>query len=75
MGRQLHAAVLSPFVAQRLVSVLNKEHYTGLERLAELAAAGKVTPCIEQTYPLVRAPEAIRRLEDGDIRGQVVITL
>ncbi|MBV9830475.1 MAG: NAD(P)-dependent alcohol dehydrogenase, partial [Marmoricola sp.] len=75
LGRQFHAAVLSPFVSQRLMSVVNKEHYSGLERLAELAADGRVTPSIEQTYPLVQAPEAIRRLEGGDIRGQVVIRL
>ena len=39
MGRQLTQPSLSPFVAQRLVSVLNKEHYSGLERLAELASS------------------------------------
>jgi NADPH:quinone reductase-like Zn-dependent oxidoreductase len=75
MGRQLHAAALSPFLAQRLVSVLNKEHYSGLERLAELAAAGQLEPCIERSYPLAQVPEAIRRLDAGDIRGQVVFTL
>jgi NADPH:quinone reductase-like Zn-dependent oxidoreductase len=75
MGRQLNAAVLSPFVAQRLVSVLNKEHYTGLERLAELAASGQVAPCIEQSYPLAQVPDAIRRFKAGDVRGQVIITV
>jgi D-arabinose 1-dehydrogenase-like Zn-dependent alcohol dehydrogenase len=72
LGRQLTAAALSPFVAQRLVVVLNKEHYSGLERLAE---AGEVAPCIEQSYPLPQVPDAIRRLKGGDIRGQVVITI
>ena len=75
MGRQLNAAVLSPFVAQRLVSVLNKEHYSGLERLAEFAAAGQVVPCLERSYPLEDAPDAIRRLKAGNVRGQVVITV
>jgi NADPH:quinone reductase-like Zn-dependent oxidoreductase len=75
MGRQLNAAVLSSFVAQRLVSVLNKEHYSGLERLAELATAGQVSPCVEQSYPLAQVPDAIRRLKAGNIRGQVVITI
>jgi hypothetical protein len=49
MDRQLKAAVLSPAVSQRLRSILNKEDYTGLDRLAKLAATGAVTPCIEQT--------------------------
>ena len=75
MGRQLSVAVLSPFAAQRLASVLNKEHYSGLERLAELVAAGQVAPCVEQSYPLAQVPDAIRRLKAGNIRGQVVITI
>lgn len=75
MGRQLNAAVLSPFVAQRLVSVLNKEHYSGLQRLTELATAGQVAPCVDQSYPLAQVPDAIRRLKAGNIRGQVVITV
>lgn len=74
LGRQLAAAALSPFVRQSLRSILNKEHYSGLERLAELATAGQVTPCIERSYSLAQAPEAVRRLEAGDIHGQVVIT-
>ena len=75
MGRQLRAAMLSPFVSQRLMSVLNKEHYSGLERLAKLAVAGEVAPCLEQSYSLAEAPDAVRRLKAGNIRGQVVITI
>lgn len=75
MGRQLAATVLSPFVGQRLTSVLNKEHYTGLERLAELVETGALTPSIERNFALVDAPEAVRRLETGSVRGQVVITI
>lgn len=75
MGRQLAAALLSPFVGQRLTSILNKEHYTGLERLAELAEAGALTPSIERNFALVDAPEAVRRLEAGEVRGQLVIAI
>jgi len=74
MGRQLKAAAVSPFVSQRLKSILNKEHYTGLDRLAELATTGDVTPRIERTYGLDEVPDAVRRLEAGQVRGQVVIT-
>jgi NADPH:quinone reductase-like Zn-dependent oxidoreductase len=73
MGRQLKAAAVSPFVSQRLKSILNKEHYIGLDRLAELATKGDVTPCIERTYGLADVPDAVRRLEAGKVRGQVVI--
>jgi NADPH:quinone reductase-like Zn-dependent oxidoreductase len=74
MGRQLKAAVMSPIVSQRLKSILNKEHYSGLDRLAKLAAAGDVAPCIERSYSLADVPDAVRRLEAGNVRGQIVIT-
>ena len=73
MGRQLKAAVMSPIVSQRLKSILNKEHYSGLDRLAKLAAAGDVAPCIERSYSLADVPDAVRRLEAGNVRGQIVI--
>ena len=72
-SRQLRAALVSPFVGQRLVTVLNKEHYSGLDRLAQLAVRGEVVPSIERTYPLADAPDAVRQLEAGQVRGQVVI--
>lgn len=74
MGRQLKAAAMSPIVSQRLTSILNKEHYSGLDRLAKLAATGDVAPCIERSYSLAEVPEAVRRLEAGNVRGQIVIT-
>ena len=52
MGRQLKAAAMSPIVSQRLTSILNKEHYSGLDRLAKLAATGDVAPRIERSYSL-----------------------
>lgn len=74
MGRQLKAAAMSPIVSQRLTSILNKEHYSGLDRLAKLAATGDVTPCIERSYSLAEVPDAVRQLEAGKVRGQIVIT-
>jgi NADPH:quinone reductase-like Zn-dependent oxidoreductase len=73
LGRQLKAAAISPFVSQRLTSILNKEHYSGLDRLAELALQGEVVPSIDRTYPLADAADAVRHLEAGKVRGQVVI--
>ena len=75
MSRQLLAAVLSPFVGQRLTMAMNKEHYSGLERLAKLAADGQITSVIERSYSLAQVPDAIRHLEAGKARGKVVITV
>ena len=74
MGRQLKAAAMSPIVSQRLTSILNKEHYSGLDRLAKLAATGDVAPRIERSYPLAEVADAVRQLETGKVRGQIVIT-
>jgi NADPH:quinone reductase-like Zn-dependent oxidoreductase len=73
--RQVVALTLSRFVHQRLTSVLGRERGSDLERLAELIAAGKVTPRIDRTYPLDRVPEAMRHLEAGKARGKVAITI
>ena len=73
LDRQLRALALSPFVRQRLTTFVNKEHYTGLERLAELAGRGQVVPTVERTYPLAEAPLAMRQLAAGRVRGKLVI--
>jgi NADPH:quinone reductase-like Zn-dependent oxidoreductase len=74
-GRQLRAVALSPFVRQRLTMKTPREHYADLERLVTLIEAGKLTPIIEQTYPLHRTPDAMRHLEAGHARGKLVITV
>ena len=65
---------MSPIVSQRLISILNKEHFSGLDRLAKLAATEAVTPRIEQSYSLAEVPDAVRQLKAGKVRGQIVIT-
>jgi NADPH:quinone reductase-like Zn-dependent oxidoreductase len=75
IDRQIRARALSLFVRQRLTSILCKEHYTDLERLAEFIEAGTVTPSIDKAYPLDQVPEAMRHLADGHARGKVSITI
>ena len=75
MGRQLRALALSPFVGQRLTILGPKEHYTVLERLAELVEEGQLVPVVGQTYPLGEMPDAMRQLVAGHARGKLVITV
>jgi NADPH:quinone reductase-like Zn-dependent oxidoreductase len=75
LGRQLQAAAMSPFVSQRMTAILNKEHHSGLDRLAELAVTGEVTPAIERSYSLADVPDAVRQLASGKVRGQLVINV
>jgi NADPH:quinone reductase-like Zn-dependent oxidoreductase len=75
MSRRLRGAVLSPFVRERLTLFLAKERATDLEQLTELIEAGNVVPSLERSYALDEAPEAMRRLESGKVRGKVAITV
>jgi NADPH:quinone reductase-like Zn-dependent oxidoreductase len=75
MGRQLRAAALSPFVHQRLTSLLSRQGQADLEHLAQLIEAGQLTPVIGSIYPLHQAPDAMRDLRAGRARGKLVITV
>ena len=74
-GRSLRAPLLSPFVRQRLTMLVNKETARDLEPLTELIDAGRLAPSIDTTFPLERAPEAMRRLDAGQVRGKVAISV
>jgi NADPH:quinone reductase-like Zn-dependent oxidoreductase len=75
VDRLVKAAVLSPFVSQKLGSFLAKPNKDDLQFLKELIEAGKLMPVIDRTYPLSEVPEAIRYLEEGHARGKVVIAV
>jgi NADPH:quinone reductase-like Zn-dependent oxidoreductase len=75
LDRILKAAVLSPFVGQRLAPFEAKQSSQDLKTLKELIEAGELSPVIDRTYPLRQTPEAIRYLEQGHARGKVVITV
>jgi NADPH:quinone reductase-like Zn-dependent oxidoreductase len=71
----LRAPVLSLFVGQKLGGLNATVNQEDLRTLSELIEAGKVTPVIDRTYPLVETPEALRYLEGGHPSGKVVITI
>ncbi|MGH2695592.1 MAG: NAD(P)-dependent alcohol dehydrogenase [Actinomycetota bacterium] len=71
----VRAPLLSLFVGQRMRGLVSKEKQEDLQALTDLIEAGKVTPVIDRTYPLVEAPDAIRYLEEGHPRGKVVVTV
>ncbi|NTW40035.1 MAG: NAD(P)-dependent alcohol dehydrogenase [Cellulomonadaceae bacterium] len=75
MGRQLHATLLNPFVSQRLTMVVNREHFSGLERLATHAGKGTVASFIDRPFDLTSTADAVRHLVAGKARGKVVITI
>ena len=75
IGRSARAAMLSPFVRQRLVMLVSKERHEDLEPLTTLIEAGEVTPCIDRVYPLAQVADAMRRLESGEVQGKVALVV
>jgi NADPH:quinone reductase-like Zn-dependent oxidoreductase len=69
------ALALSPFMSQKMVTILASITNTDLTALTELMDAGKVKPVIDKCYKLTEVPQAIRYLEEGHARGKVVITV
>jgi NADPH:quinone reductase-like Zn-dependent oxidoreductase len=75
IDRQGRAILLSPFVSHRLTTFVGKEHHDVYDRLTPLVDDGLVTPLIDRTYPLAEAPDALRRLEAGEVTGKVVVVI
>ena len=75
MNRSLRALMLSPLVSQRFAWFVAKERASDLERLTPLLESGAVKPSIDRVYPLDGAPDALRHLETGQVRGKVAITI
>ena len=73
--RQVRAMARSAVSKQTLTSFISEEHHRHLDALTELIDAGQLRPCVDRTYPLADAPEAMRRLEAGRARGKLVIEL
>lgn len=75
LHRTLGAVALSPFVGQSLRMFFATVRKDDLQLLAELIEAGTLTPLVDRAFPLSEAPDAIRYLRQGRVRGKVVITI
>ena len=75
LSASIKAALFSPFVSQKLSFFLADLNHDDLNTLAQLAAAGKLTPVIDRRYPLDETAAAIGYVEAGHARGKVVITV
>jgi NADPH:quinone reductase-like Zn-dependent oxidoreductase len=68
-SRIFPARLTAPFISYRMLAPEIAQNKADLVALAALIEAGKVTPVIDRTYPLVQVPEAIRHFEQGHTRG------
>jgi NADPH:quinone reductase-like Zn-dependent oxidoreductase len=66
---------LSPFVGQRLGTLIASENSNDLDTLRALIEDGAVTPVIDRVCSLPEIPDAMRDLEAGRVRGKVVATI
>jgi NADPH:quinone reductase-like Zn-dependent oxidoreductase len=75
LGRTLRTMVVSMFVRQQASPTVKTQNHDDLVALKGLVESGKVTPVIDQTYPLTATPAAIDYVAAGHARGTVVITI
>jgi NADPH:quinone reductase-like Zn-dependent oxidoreductase len=75
MAGFLKTLIVSPFVDQKLVSMLAEVNQEDLRILGALIEAGKVKPVVDRTYSLGEVPDAIRYLEAGHARGKVIVSV
>jgi NADPH:quinone reductase-like Zn-dependent oxidoreductase len=73
--RQLRAVLLSPFLRQQLRSLTAVERREDLLFLKDLIEAGRLTPVINETYPLDEAPKALADADEGHGRGKKIVTV
>lgn len=67
--------VLSLTGGKKLGSLLAKPDQQDLVVLKEVLETGNVAPVIDRRYALDDVPDAIRYVEEGQARGNVVITI
>lgn len=74
-GRTIRAALLSPFVGQRLRPFISKPTKENLEALRSLIEDGQINPVIDRTFPLSETAAAMSYLGKRHTRGKTVITV
>ena len=75
IGRQLRAALLSPFVKQRLAFFISSESLEYIEPLAAHLADGSVVPAIGQRFSLDEVPDALEAMDAGTLTTKSVISV
>jgi len=75
LWRSIGAAVLGPFVHEKLVKFYAHMNAEDLDLLAGLARSGKLTPVVDRRFPLVEVPAALEYLAGRHARGKVIVNV
>jgi NADPH:quinone reductase-like Zn-dependent oxidoreductase len=71
----ISAMALQPFVDQKLISFTAQMNAEDLTTLASMMSEGEVTAVIERSYSLDETAAAIRKSEEGHVRGKLVLIM
>jgi len=71
----ISAMALQPFVDQKLISFTAQMNAEDLTTLAGMMSDGRLTAVIERSYSLDETAAAIRKSEEGHVRGKLVLTI
>lgn len=74
MGRQIRAALTSPFTGGSVRIVMAGPKRDDLEHLTSLVESGALRPVIDTVYDFADAPDAMRHLASHRARGKVVVS-
>ncbi|MCG3212665.1 MAG: 2-haloacrylate reductase [Anaerolineae bacterium] len=75
MSYVFEALLLSLFMRQQGSLFVANPNSADMDFLKKLIEAGKVTPVIDETYPLNEFREAFQYLDEGHAHGKVIITM
>src|SRR4051812_1901063 len=75
MAGTIAASVRSRFFNQKFERFTTRFNKIDLAFLRNLLAEGKVTPVVEKTYQVSKTAEAVRYLQQGHVRGKLVVTI
>ncbi|MGK2948182.1 MAG: NAD(P)-dependent alcohol dehydrogenase [Acidimicrobiales bacterium] len=75
IGRQLRAALLSPFVRHDLGFFIQKESGEQIDRVVAHIETGAVVPAASRTFPLAKVPDAMQALASGELVGKAAIVV
>lgn len=62
-------------VSQKAAPFIAKTTSADLTALRDLLESGQVVPVVDRTYALSETPDALRYLEQGHVRGKLVVTM
>src|SRR5215211_9030139 len=74
-GKAWIRAMLLSRLVRHLRPLASEPNQADLQFVTDLIEAGKITPVIDNTYPLSDVPDAMRYLHEGNARGKVVIAV